>query len=76
MLEVHTVEDLKYVVRKIRAETGLSQAEFASCIGYTQQVVSQWENGIGIPSVYAIFELASLSLNPILFIPFTISPCK
>ncbi|MBE7068216.1 MAG: helix-turn-helix transcriptional regulator [Clostridiales bacterium] len=49
-----------------RKEAGLTQAELAEKINYSDKSVSKWEQGNGIPDVYILLQLAKLynvSLN-------------
>ncbi len=43
-----------------RKATGLTQAELAEKINYSDKSVSKWESGNGIPDVYILLELAGL----------------
>ena len=43
-----------------RKETGLTQAEVAERINYSDKSVSKWESGNGIPDVYTLMQLAKL----------------
>ena len=43
-----------------RKQAGLTQAELAEKINYSDKSVSKWESGNGIPDVYILLELAGL----------------
>lgn len=43
-----------------RKAAGLTQAELAEKINYSDKSVSKWESGNGIPDVYTLLQLASL----------------
>ena len=43
-----------------RKQAGLTQAELAEKINYSDKSVSKWESGNGIPDVYTLFALADL----------------
>lgn len=49
-----------------RKETGMTQAELAEKINYSDKSVSKWESGNGVPDVYTLMQMAELfkvSLN-------------
>lgn len=43
-----------------RKATGLTQAELAEKINYSDKSVSKWESGNGVPDVYILLQLAEL----------------
>ena len=43
-----------------RKEAGLTQAELAERINYSDKSVSKWESGNGIPDVYTLMQIAEL----------------
>ena len=43
-----------------RKEAGLTQAELAEKINYSDKSVSKWESGNGVPDVYILLQLAEL----------------
>ena len=43
-----------------RKEAGLTQAELAEKINYSDKSVSKWEQGNGVPDVYVLLQLAHL----------------
>ena len=43
-----------------RKEAGLTQAELAEKINYSDKSVSKWESGNGVPDVYTLMQLAKL----------------
>ena len=45
---------------KFRKESGLTQAEIAEKINYSDKSVSKWESGNGVPDVYTLMQLAKL----------------
>ncbi|MBQ9730158.1 MAG: helix-turn-helix domain-containing protein [Clostridia bacterium] len=45
---------------RYRKEAGLTQAELAAKINYSDKSVSKWELGNGVPDVYILLELAEL----------------
>ena len=45
---------------RYRKAAGLTQAELAEKINYSDKSVSKWESGNGIPDVYTLMQLASL----------------
>ena len=45
---------------KFRKESGLTQAEVAEKINYSDKSVSKWESGNGVPDVYTLMQLAKL----------------
>lgn len=54
------MEFSKYL-KKIRVESGLSQSEVATKLGYsTSQFVSNWERGLSHPPVQSVKVLADL----------------
>lgn len=45
-------------LRRLRADSGLSQNAMAEAIGCTQSALSMWENGTRSPSVDAVVKIA------------------
>ncbi len=43
-----------------RKEAGLTQAELAEKINYSDKSVSKWESGNGVPDIYTLLQLAEL----------------
>ena len=41
-----------------RKEAGLTQAELAKRINYSDKSVSKWEQGNGVPDIYILMQLA------------------
>ena len=44
----------------LRKANGLTQAELAEKINYSDKSVSKWESGNGIPDVYTLMQIAEL----------------
>lgn len=61
---VHHVEVLLVDVAAIRAETGLSQAEFARSIGVAKGTLLNWEQGRRQPTGPAQVLLAMIAKRP------------
>ena len=52
------------LIRDLRAQKGLTQRHIAQQLGVTEQAVSRWERGIGLPDPALICDLAqSLGVN-------------
>lgn len=49
-------------LRQLRKERGLDQGELARILGYTRAIISYWETGTRIPSLFAATTIAQ-SLN-------------
>lgn len=47
-------------IRELREANGIRQSELASCLGVSQNTVSQWETGARIPRVDMLKKIASL----------------
>ena len=45
---------------KYRKLNGLTQAELADCISYSDKSVSKWERGDGVPDVFVLLTLSGL----------------
>ncbi|MGN0468701.1 MAG: helix-turn-helix transcriptional regulator [Acutalibacteraceae bacterium] len=45
---------------KYRKLHGMTQAELAECISYSNKSVSKWERGEGIPDVYVLFTISEI----------------
>lgn len=58
------MDDLKSVVAKnlafLRKEAGLTQAELAARINYSDKAVSKWERGEGIPDLVVLYQLSRM----------------
>ena len=61
------MENLELVNQKIaknlilyRKASGMTQAEVASKINYSDKSVSKWESGNGVPDIYVLLQLASI----------------
>lgn len=59
-----TEEELKQNIAKniasLRKKKGMTQAELAEAINYSDKSVSKWERGDGIPDVFVISKIAEL----------------
>lgn len=55
----------------VRANTKMSQAEFARALGVDKGTVYNWENGKGIPSAIMLRKMSELSKIPMdyIFVP-------
>ena len=47
-------------ITKLRKEKGLTQAELADALSYSDKSVSKWERGDGIPDVLVLYKIAEL----------------
>ena len=47
-------------IKRLREQTGMTQAELARKLGVTRSGVNAWEMGITVPSTQSIVELAIL----------------
>ncbi len=45
---------------KYRKLHGMTQAELAECISYSNKSVSKWERGEGVPDVYVLLKISDL----------------
>ena len=43
-----------------RKKSGLTQAQLAEKLGYTDKAISKWERGEGVPDVYILKDLANI----------------
>ena len=50
--------ELNENIRRLRTARGISQVQFAKCIGVTKQCVSNWENDNIQPSVDMLVKIA------------------
>lgn len=50
--------DIGKIIKELRKEAGLSQTQLAKMVGYSQSVITKWENGESEPNVKAIVKLA------------------
>jgi len=48
------------MIRKLRANLGLTQEQFAAKVGVTWSTVNRWENGRGRPSPLAMRQIEQL----------------
>lgn len=68
------VATLSQSIRQRRKELGLTQAELATKLDYSEKTVSKWENGTGVPPTYILPRLAlalQVSLDQLLYPPVT-----
>lgn len=58
------MEDLKLIIAKniidLRKRDGITQAELAECLNYTDKAVSKWERGASLPDIVVLKEIADL----------------
>jgi transcriptional regulator with XRE-family HTH domain len=58
------IENLKKTITsnliKYRKQAGLTQAQLASKLGYSDKTVSKWEREEGVPDIYILKEIADL----------------
>ncbi|MEE1014102.1 MAG: helix-turn-helix transcriptional regulator [Clostridia bacterium] len=47
-------------IKKLRQEANLSQSELADRLKVTQGAVSQWENGLSLPTTDKLIEIANV----------------
>lgn len=52
--------DIGSTIKELRKEIGLSQIQLAKMVGYSQSVITKWENGESEPNVKAIKKLAKV----------------
>lgn len=48
----------KDILKALRKEKGIGQIELAQKIGYGKSVISTWERGEGVPTMFALIALA------------------
>lgn len=51
------------MIRKLRAQLGLTQEQFAAKVGVTWSTVNRWENGRGMPSPLAMRQIELLQIE-------------
>lgn len=58
------IENLKTIIKnnliKYRKNAGLTQAQLAEKLGYSDKTISKWEREEGVPDIYILKELADL----------------
>ena len=58
------IENLKTIIKenliKYRKSAGLTQAQLASKLGYSDKTISKWEREEGVPDIYILKEIADL----------------
>ena len=58
------IENLKSIITsnliKYRKQAGMTQAQLASKLGYSDKTVSKWEREEGVPDIYILKEIADL----------------
>ena len=58
------IENLKSIITsnliKYRKQAGLTQAQLASKLGYSDKTVSKWEREEGVPDIYILKDIADL----------------
>ncbi len=45
-------------VKAVRTKAGLTQEQFAQCLGVTRQAVSNWENGRNLPDIEVVIAMS------------------
>lgn len=45
---------------KYRRLNGLTQAQLAECVGYSDKSVSKWERGEGVPDIFVLQQISRL----------------
>lgn len=53
-------EKIGELIKKLRTDNNLTQAEFADKLGVTYQAVSKWENGKNIPDIALLKEISKI----------------
>ena len=53
-----------HAVRRVRADTGLSQARFAACYGFSAAAVRDWEQGRRTPEASTLCYLRVIEREP------------
>ena len=58
------IENIKSIIRenlvKYRKNAGLTQAQLADKLGYSDKTISKWEREEGVPDIYILKEIADL----------------
>lgn len=58
------IENLKTIIKenliRYRKSAGLTQAQLASKLGYSDKTISKWEREEGVPDIYVLKEIADL----------------
>ena len=58
------IENLKTIIKenliRYRKSAGLTQAQLASKLGYSDKTISRWEREEGVPDIYVLKEIADL----------------
>lgn len=58
------IENLKTIIKenliKYRKSAGLTQAQLAAKLGYSDKTISKWEREEGVPDIYILKEIADL----------------
>ena len=44
----------KYILKELRVQAGLGQAELAKAIGVSKGIISLWENGLREPNMFSL----------------------
>lgn len=61
----YQAENIGRIIAAKRREAGMTQEMLASCLQITPQAVSKWENGVGLPDLTLIPQIASaLEISP------------
>ena len=64
------------VIRKQRKAAGMTQAAFAEAIGLESETVSRMENGIRLPTIEKLVEMADLFRQPVAIFFENVGPLK
>lgn len=59
-IKTYGSENTMFNIEQLRKRAGLSQVELAKALNITQGAVSQWENGISVPSSEKLPEIAKI----------------
>ena len=58
------IENLKTIIKenliRYRKNAGLTQAQLANKLGYSDKTISKWEREEGVPDIYILKEIADL----------------
>ena len=62
----YTKETIAANIAALRQSAGMTQAEFAGKLNYTDKAVSKWERAESVPDVFVLAEIASFSASPLI----------
>lgn len=60
MTEEKLKENISKNIASLRKEKGITQAELAEALNYSDKSVSKWERGEGIPDILVIYKIAEI----------------